>query len=132
MAMGTEETNQFLDKVVSEDGGVTVIKNREEFGSNVLFHTVAALVIWLGTIHFNVFLVLFSLLFLPFSRTLLFVLPQPFATLTSSTVYLFIWVLKKRKLFSSKIGCCSVCMCLIFFRYFQVIRIASVPLDRSN
>ncbi|KAF3440912.1 hypothetical protein FNV43_RR19198 [Rhamnella rubrinervis] len=69
--MGTEETNQYWDKDVNEDGGTTVIKGGEEFGSNVLFHTLVALGIWLGAIHFNVFLVLFSLVFLPFSKTLL-------------------------------------------------------------
>lgn len=47
-----------------------VFKGRQEFQSNIL-HAVIALGIWLGAIHFNVAVVLFSLLFLPFSYALL-------------------------------------------------------------
>ena len=55
-----------------------VFKGREEFESNVL-HSVVALGIWLGAIHFNVALFLFSLYFLPLSKSLLFVFwPFPF------------------------------------------------------
>jgi hypothetical protein len=54
-----------------------VFKGREEFGSN-LIHALVALGIWLGTIHFNIALLLISLLFLPLSKLLLsvFFLPQ--------------------------------------------------------
>ncbi|KAI4325721.1 hypothetical protein MLD38_031095 [Melastoma candidum] len=41
-----------------------VFDGRKEFPSSNVFHTVVALGIWLGAIHFNVLLVLFSLLFL--------------------------------------------------------------------
>jgi hypothetical protein len=55
-----------------------VFKGREEFESNVL-HAVVALGIWLGAIHFNVALLLFSLYFLPLSKSLLFAFwPFPF------------------------------------------------------
>lgn len=47
-----------------------VFKGREEFGSN-LIHALVALGIWLGTIHFNIALLLISLLLLPLSKLLL-------------------------------------------------------------
>lgn len=75
--MGTVETNQYSDKDVTENGGVTVIKGRQGSGKDVFFHTIVALAIWLGAMHFIFFLVLFSLFFLPFSKALLFVLPHP-------------------------------------------------------
>ncbi|XP_009369766.2 diacylglycerol O-acyltransferase 2D-like [Pyrus x bretschneideri] len=49
---------------------MAVFKGREKFGSNVL-HMFMALGIWLGTIHFNVGLILFTIFFLPFSKALL-------------------------------------------------------------
>ncbi|VVA10110.1 PREDICTED: diacylglycerol [Prunus dulcis] len=49
---------------------MAIFKGREKFGSNAL-HTVVALGIWLGTIHFNVILVFFAILFLPLSKALL-------------------------------------------------------------
>lgn len=45
---------------------------REEFNSNIM-HTMAALAIWLGAIHFNFLLILFSILCLSFSKCLLWV-----------------------------------------------------------
>lgn len=48
-----------------------VFRAREEFGSYPLLPTIAALGIWLGLIHFNVALVLFSLFFLSLSKALL-------------------------------------------------------------
>lgn len=64
---------------VKKDGGLTVITGREEFGSSAL-HTLVALGLWLGTIHFNVVLVLFTLFFLPLSKALVFVPLSPFDT----------------------------------------------------
>lgn len=61
---------------VKKDGGLTVITGREEFGSSAL-HTLVALGLWLGTIHFNVVLVLFTLFFLPLSKALVFVPLSP-------------------------------------------------------
>ncbi|CAN6541354.1 unnamed protein product [Malus baccata var. baccata] len=52
-----------------ESQKMAVFKGREIFGSNVL-HMVLALGIWLGTIHFNAALVLFTIFFLPFSKAL--------------------------------------------------------------
>ncbi|TQD89075.1 hypothetical protein C1H46_025363 [Malus baccata] len=49
---------------------MAVFKGREKFGSNVL-HMFVALGIWLGTIHFNVGLILFTIFFFPFSKALL-------------------------------------------------------------
>jgi hypothetical protein len=66
-----------------------VFKGREEFESNVL-HTVVALGIWLGIIHFNVALLLFSLYFLPLSKSLLFVFwPFPFPFFFSLSLYYY-------------------------------------------
>ncbi|KAM1479455.1 hypothetical protein ACFX2I_026736 [Malus domestica] len=53
-----------------ESQKIAVFKGREIFGSNAL-HSFVALGIWLGTIHFNVALVLFTIFFLPFSKALL-------------------------------------------------------------
>lgn len=54
-----------------EEGGRVVFKGREEFGlgSNT-FQAILALGIWLGAIHLNVAIVLFTFLFLPFSKAL--------------------------------------------------------------
>ncbi|KAM3757856.1 hypothetical protein ACB098_02G221000 [Castanea mollissima] len=55
-----------------EEEGGRVFKGREEFGlgSNT-FQPILALGIWLGAIHFNIAIVLFTFLFLPFSKALL-------------------------------------------------------------
>ncbi|XP_048431320.1 diacylglycerol O-acyltransferase 2D-like isoform X2 [Pyrus x bretschneideri] len=53
-----------------ESQKIAVFKGREIFGSNAL-HSFVALGIWLGTIHFNMALVLFTIFFLPFSKALL-------------------------------------------------------------
>ncbi|XP_030468682.2 diacylglycerol O-acyltransferase 2D-like [Syzygium oleosum] len=50
-----------------------VFNGREQFPSSSVLHTVTALLIWLGAIHFDAILVLFSLLFLPLSKALLVV-----------------------------------------------------------
>ncbi|KAI6700291.1 hypothetical protein NL676_014615 [Syzygium grande] len=50
-----------------------VFNGREQFPSSNVLHTVTALLIWLGAIHFDAILVLFSLLFLPLSKALLVV-----------------------------------------------------------
>ncbi|KAL5752244.1 hypothetical protein ACOSP7_022431 [Xanthoceras sorbifolium] len=47
-----------------------VFKGNEEFHSNVV-HTMLALALWLGIIHFNVLLVLFTIFFMPLSKSLL-------------------------------------------------------------
>ncbi|XP_027345038.1 diacylglycerol O-acyltransferase 2D-like [Abrus precatorius] len=53
--------------------GETVFKGIEEFAdtSSNYFKSILALALWLGTIHFNAALVLFTLLFLPLSKALL-------------------------------------------------------------
>ncbi|KAI4386891.1 hypothetical protein MLD38_004770 [Melastoma candidum] len=48
-----------------------VFNGREEFQSSNVFYTVVALLIWLGSIHFDAVLILLSLLVLPFSKALL-------------------------------------------------------------
>ncbi|XP_061341728.1 diacylglycerol O-acyltransferase 2D [Gastrolobium bilobum] len=54
------------------DAAEKVFRGREEFGdSSNLFSTILALALWLGAIHFNVALILFSLFFLPLSKSLL-------------------------------------------------------------
>lgn len=50
-----------------------VFNGKEEFPSSNICHTLVALAIWLGAIHFNVALVIVSLLFLSPSKALLLV-----------------------------------------------------------
>ncbi|KAI3409613.1 uncharacterized protein J3R85_019089 [Psidium guajava] len=50
-----------------------VFNGREQFPASNVLHTVTALLIWLGAIHFDAVLVLFSLLFLPLSKALLYI-----------------------------------------------------------
>lgn len=63
-----------VDEMVMEreEEGSLVFKGREEFGlgSNT-FQAILALGIWLGAIHLNIAIVLFTFLFLPFSKALL-------------------------------------------------------------
>lgn len=49
--------------------GYREFSGRKEFPSNI-FLSIFALTLWLGSIHFNVLLVLFSLIFLPLSKSL--------------------------------------------------------------
>ncbi|KAJ6332683.1 hypothetical protein OIU77_008696 [Salix suchowensis] len=53
-----------------EQGELTIFKARELISSNILL-SVTAVAIWLGPIHFVVFSIIFSLLFLSFSKCLL-------------------------------------------------------------
>lgn len=53
-----------------EQGELTTFKARELFSSNIILSLIAV-AIWLGLIHFVVLLVIFSLLFLSFSKCLL-------------------------------------------------------------
>jgi 2-acylglycerol O-acyltransferase 2 len=53
-----------------EQGELTTFKARELFSSNIILSLIAV-AIWLGSIHFVVLLVIFSLLFLSFSKCLL-------------------------------------------------------------
>ena len=50
--------------------GYREFKGKEEFPSNV-FYTTVALFIWLGIIHFIVLLVLFTVFFLPLTKSLM-------------------------------------------------------------
>ncbi|KAK1587935.1 hypothetical protein Q3G72_018392 [Acer saccharum] len=50
--------------------GYREFKGKEEFPSNV-FYTTVALFIWLGIIHFLVLLVLFTVFFLPLTKSLI-------------------------------------------------------------
>ncbi|MBA0741149.1 hypothetical protein Gogos_014320 [Gossypium gossypioides] len=52
--------------------GYRQFKGRDEFPSNILLGTLAC-AIWIGSMHFNASLLLFSFLFLPFSKFLLVV-----------------------------------------------------------
>ncbi|TYG92850.1 hypothetical protein ES288_A11G065100v1 [Gossypium darwinii] len=52
--------------------GYRQFKGRDEFPFNILHGTLAC-AIWIGSMHFNVSLLLFSFLFLPFSKFLLVV-----------------------------------------------------------
>ncbi|KAE8697399.1 Diacylglycerol acyltransferase family isoform 3 [Hibiscus syriacus] len=45
---------------------------KDEFPSN-MFNRILAIALWLGSLHFNFFLLLFSFLFLPFSKFLMVV-----------------------------------------------------------
>ncbi|XP_011004406.1 PREDICTED: diacylglycerol O-acyltransferase 2 isoform X2 [Populus euphratica] len=57
-------------KQEQEQGELTIFKARELFSSNIILSLIAV-AIWLGSIHFVVLLVIFSLLFLSFSKCLL-------------------------------------------------------------
>ena len=79
-----------------KEGRMAIFKDREKFGSNVL-HTVLALGLWLGTIHFNVILVLFAIFFLPLSKALLLVFFS--LSLSLSLDYLFIYLSAAKSVF---------------------------------
>lgn len=48
-------------------------RGKNEFPSNLL-HGILAIAMWIGSVHFDIFLLLFSFLFLPFSKFLVLVL----------------------------------------------------------
>lgn len=82
-----------VDEMVMEreEEGGRVFKGREEFGfgSNT-FQAILALGIWLGAIHLNVAIVLFTFLVLPFSKALLSVLSiSLFLLLKSNKIAIF-------------------------------------------
>lgn len=58
------------DHSSNSSGSSVTVFSRTEYS---LFHTIVALAMWLGTIHFNVALVLAALILLPFRIALLFV-----------------------------------------------------------
>ncbi|XP_031388777.1 diacylglycerol O-acyltransferase 2 isoform X2 [Punica granatum] len=59
------------DQQDSRKTTMSVFNGKEEFPSSNIFHTMVALGIWLGAIHFNVALVIFAFVFLSPSKTLL-------------------------------------------------------------
>lgn len=71
MGKGMEERKEQWGSSGSVEETLTVFQGRED---DSLIHSIAALTIWLGAIHFVVALVLTALLFLPLSLALTFVL----------------------------------------------------------
>ncbi|KAK4790443.1 hypothetical protein SAY86_017747 [Trapa natans] len=69
--MGGGKSVKLSEDQQGAETGLRVFDGKEEFPSGNSFDTLLALGIWLGAIHFDAVLVLFSLLFLSFSRALL-------------------------------------------------------------
>lgn len=61
-----------LGERVEHEHGYREYQGNEEFPSNIM-HTIVALGIWLGSIHFNVLLIIVSFTFFPLSISLLLV-----------------------------------------------------------
>ncbi|MBA0741150.1 hypothetical protein Gogos_014321, partial [Gossypium gossypioides] len=59
-------------KTYAAGSGYREFNGRNEFSSNVL-HGILACAMWIGALHFDFYLLVFSLLFLPFSKFLLVV-----------------------------------------------------------
>ncbi|PPR95011.1 hypothetical protein GOBAR_AA25662 [Gossypium barbadense] len=59
-------------KTYAAGSGYRQFNGRNEFSSNVL-HGILACAMWIGALHFDFYLIVFSLLFLPFSKFLLVV-----------------------------------------------------------
>ncbi|TYG92852.1 hypothetical protein ES288_A11G065300v1 [Gossypium darwinii] len=59
-------------KTYAAGSGYRQFSGRNEFSSNVL-HGILACAMWIGALHFDFYLIVFSLLFLPFSKFLLVV-----------------------------------------------------------
>ncbi|PPR95012.1 hypothetical protein GOBAR_AA25663 [Gossypium barbadense] len=57
-------------KAYTPGPGYREFNGRNEFPSNIL-HDSLAILLWIGPLHLNFFIVLFSLLFLPFSKFLM-------------------------------------------------------------
>lgn len=79
LGLGEKEKMNALDgdgirNKEEEEEEVSILGGEEQLGFIALLRTVTAMAIWLGAIHFNVALLLFSLFFLPLSYSLLLVL----------------------------------------------------------
>nr|ADF57328.1 1,2-diacyl-sn-glycerol:acyl-CoA acyltransferase 2 [Euonymus alatus] len=89
------------------DGGITLFRGTEQFPSKKM-RTVVAMLIWLGAIHFNVALVLLSLVFLPLSKSIMV-----FAVL------LFFMFVPIDELSKYRRTLCR-CICMHAFSYFPI------------
>lgn len=107
-----------------EEEGGRVFKGREEFGlgSNT-FQPILALGIWLGAIHFNIAIVLFTFLFLPFSKALLSVFSL------SLSQFLSLFLLLK----SNKIAIFNLYLFLLTNRVLGVLAVLMfIPIDEQS
>lgn len=90
LAMGEGENMKIGEVQQRAATGLRVFDGKEKFPSSNSFQTLLALGIWLGAIHFDAVLVLFSLLFLPLSKSLLLV-PSPPLSEDKEKITFFFW-----------------------------------------